>query len=127
METLSTTDSSLHQRGMPVNPVLGKVDSLSYQGNGNNLVEVKIRENNSGNIYTYTFAASDDTSSDFSTIKIVNLNDFCFRLQEAFNNQSLVSIFHEDDKLVLLEFTREVFSSRGAGGSSGGSGGSGGP
>ena len=119
MTASSIRESSLQQTGTPVNPVLGRVDSLIYQENGNNLVEVKLRQNDSGNIYIYTSATSDNPNSNFITIKIVNLNNFSSRLQEAFNNRSLVSIFHEDDKLVSLGFIREIAIATGVGGSTG--------
>lgn len=119
MTTSSTIDPSLHQQETAVNPVLGRVESLIYHENGNNLVEVKLRQNDSGNIYIYTSATSDDSNSDFITIKIVNLNNFGSRLQEAFNNRSLVSIVHKDDKLVSLAFTRETVIATGVGGSNG--------
>ena len=119
MTTSSKIDSSLHQEGSVINPVLGRVESLIYHENGNNLVEVKIRQNDSGNIYIYTSATSDDSNSDFITIKIVNLNNFGSRLQEAFNNRSLVSIVHKDDKLVSFAFIRETLIATGAGGSNG--------
>ncbi len=120
MTTASTRESSLQQTGTAINPVLGRVESLIYHENGNNLVEVKIRQNDSGNIYIYTSATSDDSNSDFITIKIVNLSNFGSRLQEAFNNRSLVSIVHKDDKLFSLAFTREtVIMSVGGGGSNG--------
>ena len=122
METLSQVNSNLGIIKPSINPVFGTIDSLSYQGKGDNLVEVKIRENNSGNIFTFT--AFTNVKLDFKTIEIGNFKDFQFRLQEAFNNHFVVSVFHEDGKIVLLEITRQVFTTRGGGGGSGGSGGS---
>ena len=119
MTTASTIDSSSQQTGTAVNPVLGRVDSLIYYENDDNLVEVKLRQNDSGNIYIYTSATSDAPNSDSITIKIVNLNNFSSRLQEAFNNRSLVSLAHKDDKLVSLAFTRETAIIAGIGGSNG--------
>ena len=107
------------------NTVFGNIITcLSYQENGNNLVEVKVKENSSANIFTFT--AFCNVNLDSSTIKIVNLNDFSYRLQEFFyknnGNDFLLIITYEDDKIVLLEIKRRIiiqtasFPSPGTGG-----------
>ncbi len=103
MEVLSKVDLNLGVNKLSVNPVFGEINSLSYQGNSNNLVEIKIQEHNSGGIYTFT---ANFINSDLGSIKIVNLNEFCLRLQKAFDHQSLVSIVHEEGKIVFLKITR---------------------
>ena len=107
METVSRLEPQLQITKPSPNPMFGKISSLSYHGNSNNLVEIKMEDQHSGD--TFSFSAYSNVNSDFHTIKIVNLNDFCFRLQEAFNNEFLVSIFHEDGKIVLLEITKQIF------------------
>ena len=126
MEVLSKVDSNLRIGKLSTNSVFGEINSLSYQGNGSNLVQIKIQEHNSSEIYTFT--ANFNINSDLATIKIVNLNEFCFRLQEAFDHQYLVSISYKEDKIVLLNMTRQASTETGrvGGGSSGGSSGSGG-
>lgn len=106
MESTSQINTNLQITKPKPNPIPGQIVNLSYQGNGNNLVEIKIQENNSGDIFTLT--AFCNVNLDFYTIKIVNLNDFSFRLQEAFNNLSSVSVFREDDKIVLLKVSRLI-------------------
>lgn len=123
MESTSQINTNLQIIKPRPNPILGRIVNFSYQGNGNNLVEIKIQENNSGDIFTLT--AFCNVNLDFYTIKIVNLNDFSFRLQEAFNNLSSVSVFCEDDKIVLLEIILPGFGLASAGIPSRGSGGSG--
>jgi hypothetical protein len=120
VESTSQINTNLQIVKPTPNPIFGQIISLSYQGTGNNLVEVKIQENNFGSIFTLT--AYCNVNLDFYTIKIVNLNDFCFRLQEAFNSDSSISIFYENDKIVLLEIARRVtaiFGGRPSRGSSG--------
>ena len=116
MEVLSKVDLNLGVNKLIANLVFGEINSLSYQGNGNNLVEIKIQEQNSGDIYTVT--ANYNVNLDLTTIKIVNLNEFCFRLQEAFDHQSLVSISYEEDKIVFLKITRQASTERVGRGSS---------
>ena len=86
------------------NCFVGRITSLSYQGSGNNLVEVKIRDNNFGEIFTLTSYCN--VNLDFNNISITNLNEFQFRLQEAFNERLVVRIYHRNGEIFSLEITR---------------------
>ncbi len=124
MESTSQINSNLQIIKPKPNPIPGRIVNLSYQGNGNNLVEIKIQDNNSGDIFTLT-AFTNVNLLDSNTIKIINFNDFQFRLQEAANNNSLINISYEDDQIFLLEIIlpRLAFAgrpSRGSGGSGSG-------
>lgn len=82
------------------NPISGQIINLSYLGNSDNLVEVQI-DNFLGNIFT--LSAECNPNSNSNTIKIINLNNFQVRLQEAFNYQFSVNVFYEDEQIFLLE------------------------
>jgi hypothetical protein len=81
------------------NPIFGEITNLSYQENSNNLVKVQIN-----NIFILSAECNPD--SDSNTIKIINLNDFQVRLQEAFYYKFSVNIFYENNAIVLLEINR---------------------
>ena len=53
MKVLSKIDCNLRIGNPIVNPVFGEINSLSCQENGNNLVEIKIQEHNSGDLYAF--------------------------------------------------------------------------
>lgn len=120
MESTSQINTNLQITKPKPNPIPGTIVNLSYQGNGNNLVEIKIQDNNSGDIFTLT-AFTNVNLLDSNTIKIINFNDFQFRLQEAANNNSLINISYEDDQIFLLEIIlpRLVFAGRPSRGSDG--------
>ncbi|MGB5633822.1 MAG: hypothetical protein WBM44_07400 [Waterburya sp.] len=124
MESTSQINSNLQIIKPKPNPIPGGIVNLSYQGNGDNLVEIKIEGNNSGDIFTLT-AFTNVNLLDSNTIKIINLNDFQFRLQEAANNNSLINISYEDDQIFLLEIILPKFGFASAGIPSRGSNGSG--
>ncbi len=86
------------------NYFLGIITNLSYQGSGNNLVEVKIQDNNFGEIFTLTSYCN--VNLDFNNISITNLNEFQFRLQEAFNERLVVRICHKNSEIFSLEITQ---------------------
>ena len=107
MENLSKVEFNSQITKPTPNPISGKITSLSYHGNSNNIVEIKIKDNSDNR---FVLTAYSNVNLDFSTVKIANLNDFGFRLQEAFNNQCSVSVFCQEDKIVSLEITSEIFS-----------------
>lgn len=104
MESTLQIRHNLEIRKPTPSSIVGLITSLSYQESGNNLVEIKVQENNLSNIFTLT--AYCNVQIDHTIIKIVNLNEFQFRLQEAFNHQYLVNIYQEDGKIILLEISR---------------------
>ena len=104
MVSTSHTDSNLEIRKPTVNIISGQISSLIYQNNGNNLVEVKISSDNFGEIFVLTAYCNADLN--YKTIKIANLHEFQFRLQEAFNHQFVVKVFQESNQIVSIEITR---------------------
>lgn len=86
------------------NPILGMPINLLYLQDGNNLAAVVIREDSNGNLLT--LSAESDLINEANAIRIDNLKDFQFRLQDIFNHNSSLSIYHEDhriDSLVIIK------------------------
>lgn len=106
MVSTSQTTHNPEIRNPEPNCFVGIITSLIYQENGNNLVEVKIQNNNSNCEDIFTLTVYCNVELDDKNINIINLNEFQFRLQEAFNYQFLVKIFHESSKIIFIEITR---------------------
>ena len=98
-EQISDVVESLRPNSQP-NPIFGQIVNLLYQENGTNLVSIVIQDNFSSSVYTVS--TDPDINTEFSVINVVNLKDFQFRLQEAFNYQSLVNIYCKDNKIDSL-------------------------
>ncbi len=100
-------------KGNPISgQIYGPIINMLYLED-DNLASVII-EDNTGN--TYILAVKPDELSiteEFHNIKINNLNNFRNRLQEAFNYQSSVSIFYEDNKIQSLVITKQILNSPG--------------
>lgn len=82
------------------NPILGTIVNLLYLEDGNNLAAIIIQDDDTGNLYT--LSAESDLIENSDAIPIDNLKDFQFRLQDAFNHDSLLSLFYENNKINSL-------------------------
>ncbi|MEM8831143.1 MAG: hypothetical protein AAGE96_17555 [Cyanobacteria bacterium P01_G01_bin.19] len=104
MESASQSFSGNQNTKPTPNPISGEIINLIYQGNSNNLVEIEVREINFDK--TFTLTAYCNVEFNYDTVKIANLHDFTYRLQEAFNYRFVASIYHQDGKIVSLEIKR---------------------
>jgi hypothetical protein len=86
------------------NPILGTLVNLLYLEDGNNLAEIVIQEDDTGN--KYTLSAESDLIENSNAIQIDNLKDFQFRLQDTFNHDSLISLFYENNSIKSLEIIK---------------------
>lgn len=86
------------------NPIFGQIVNLQYEENSSNLTALVIKDSNVGvgNMFTLTVNPNREFDSDAVIIEIINLNDFQFRLQEAFNNQSFVNISYNNNRIDSL-------------------------
>ena len=101
-EQITDAIESLRPDSRPIrpNPILGEIVNLLYIGDSTNLVSVIMQDNSSGNLYT--LSSNPNINAEFDLIDVANLNDFQFRLQDAFNHQSLVNIYYEDNRIDSL-------------------------
>ncbi|MEM8780360.1 MAG: hypothetical protein AAGF26_16120 [Cyanobacteria bacterium P01_G01_bin.49] len=82
--------------------IFGQIINMLYLED-DNLASLIIQSNALGNIFTLSANPADpDINAKFNEIQIDNLNIFRNRLQEAFNYQSLVNIYHENNEIKSL-------------------------
>lgn len=98
-EQIENIIGSLKPKSQP-NPIFGQILNLLYMEDGTNLVSIVMQDNSSGNLYT--LSSDFNINAESEIIEVVNLKDFQFRLQEAFNYQSLVNIYREDNQINSL-------------------------
>ena len=87
------------------NPIQGEIVNLLYLQKGNNLVAFVIQEDNTSNLYT--LSAESNLVAEANAIRIDNLKDFQFRLQDVFNHNSLISIYYEDNRIESLVIIKQ--------------------
>ena len=87
------------------NPIQGQIVNLLYLEEGNNLAALVIQKDNTNQ--TYTLSAEPDLIAEAKAIRIDNLKDFQFRLQDTFNHDSSVSIYYENDRIESLVIIKQ--------------------
>ena len=105
-EQVEEVINSLNTINSQPNPIFGQIVNLLYLENGTNLVSIIMQDNSSGNIYAFSSDPNIDVEAEL--INVANLNDFRFRLQEAFNYNLFVSIKYENDRIISLVITNQV-------------------
>ena len=105
-EVIHSLNPTNSQANSQPNPILGQIVNLLYVENGTNLVSIIIEDSNSGSIFT--LSGDSDIDVEFPVIDTNNLNEFQFRLQEAFNYNSTVSISHRNGKIISLVIVNQV-------------------
>ena len=99
-EQIENIMGSLNSVNSQPKPIIGSPVNLLYLQDSNNLAAVVIQEDSTGVLYT--LSAESDLLTEANAVRIDNLKDFQFRLQDAFNHDSSVSIYYENDRIESL-------------------------
>jgi hypothetical protein len=105
MESISISNPESLSPKSKSNPIQGIPVNLLYLKDGDNLAAVVIKEDFSGNLFTLT--AESDLINEVNAIQIDNLKDFQFRLQDALNHDSLLSIHYENNRINSLVIIKQ--------------------
>lgn len=98
-EQIENIIGSLKPNSKP-NPLIGTPINLLYLQKDDNLAAVVIQQEYTGNLFI--LSAESDLLNEANAIPIENLKDFKFRLQDAFNHDSLVSIYYKNNRIISL-------------------------